>query len=61
MPEPRTLPQVDEGKNGVDDSEGGRKSDGGLGGRTVRSALHAVYVHECRYQPGERVDEPGEE
>jgi hypothetical protein len=27
----------------------------------VRSALHAEDVHERRHQPGERVDQPGEE
>lgn len=61
FPELRALPEIDEGKNAVYDSERRRKGDGGLGGRTMRSALHAEYVHERRYHPGDRVDESGKE
>jgi hypothetical protein len=56
-----TLPVVDQGKHGVDDGARRRESESGLGGRTVCSVLYAVDVHERRYQPGERVDQPGGE
>ena len=52
---------VDPGKPAIDGGARRRKGESGLGGRPVRPALHAVDVHERRYQPGDGVDQPGGE